>query len=105
LGKFEDTEDTHAAAVVARKEVMMEGANEADFGGDPNGDGVGILLADGDSAAVMTGNNGENAEPEDKGEVQEEDAEEVEEEEGGMMVEYMITFVSRNYDFFRDWWL
>ncbi len=33
LGEFEDTEDAHAAAVAAREEVALVGADEADFGG------------------------------------------------------------------------
>jgi helicase SWR1 len=72
LGEFEDTEDAHAAAVAAREEVVMEGADEADFGGDADGDGASILPADGDNAAATTRNNGEDTEPEDEGEVREE---------------------------------
>ena len=34
LGEVQDTEDAHAVAVATRKVVVIEGAGEADFGGD-----------------------------------------------------------------------
>jgi len=99
LGEFEDNEDAHAAAIAAREEVVMEGADEADFGGDGDGDG------DGDGGTVP-------AEPESMegvhspplpsdGVVNEEPEEEL--EEGGSIVEYMIMTVQRDYEYFKEW--
>ncbi|KAL0955645.1 hypothetical protein HGRIS_001875 [Hohenbuehelia grisea] len=94
LGEFEDTEDAHAAAVAAREEVVMEGADEADFGGD----------AEGESAPDPK----RSLEPEEKGGMQQvpvhlDEQEDEPEEEGGTVVDYMLLFVKSDYDFFRDW--
>lgn len=93
LGEFEDTEDAHAAAVAAREEIVMEGADEVDFGGDADGG-----TTPGDPAYV------EEARlpslPTDA--IPNEEAEE-EQEEGGSIVEYMIKMVQRDYVYFREW--
>jgi helicase SWR1 len=93
LGEFEDTEDAHAAAVAAREEIVMEGADEVDFGGDADG---GIMSGE---PAIM-----EDARsplpPSDT--VPNEEVEE-ESEEGGSIVEYMVLTVQRNYEYFREW--
>lgn len=103
LGEVEDTEDAHAAAVAAREEIVMEGADEADFGADGG---------DVESGEVATPNidpkvdsmtpivdDVEYIEPEDGGDV---DAEE-EGEEGGTTVDYMLAFIRRDEEFFREW--
>lgn len=97
LGEFEDTEDAHAAAVAAREEVVMEGADEADFGGDIDGDASGTNVREAENSQP----NGEPPEFED--EVHDEEPEDGAEEEGGTIVEYMLAFVYRDYEFFRDW--
>jgi helicase SWR1 len=88
LGEFEDTEDAHAAAVAAREEVVMEGRDKADFALDGDLDG-------GASVAPV-----EDAGPQPAPEVEEP---EEEPEEGGSVADYMIAFVQRDLEFFREW--
>jgi len=106
LGEVEDTEDAHAAAVATREVVVMEGADEADFGGD-GGD-----IESGDTGASATPNidpkddamipiiDGitEDAEPEDDGRDGEGD-----DDEGGTIVDYMLAFVHLDEEFFKEW--
>jgi helicase SWR1 len=105
LGEVEDTEDAHAAAVAAREEIVMEGADEADFGAD-GGDVEG-----GEAAAPATPNidpkvdsmtpvvdDVEDAEPEDG-----DDGDADDEGEGGTTVDYMLAFIRRDDEFFREW--
>lgn len=88
LGEFEDTEDARAAAIATREEVEMGGADEADFGGDiellPVTKEVDVALPD-----TSAGADGEPEEPE--------------EEEGGTIAEYMVAFVTRDYEYFKEW--
>lgn len=97
LAEFEDTEDAHAAAVAAKEAVVLEGADEADFGGEGE--------VDGDSSAVA--GSGEQVPEEalqpDQSADGQQDEQEQGEEEGGSTVEYMLSFVKLDYDFFRDW--
>src|SRR5271170_3389270 len=103
LGEFEDTEDAHAAVVAAREEVVMEGADEADFG-DADVDGTSGLPADEGTAGAARNGDVEPEHEDGGGEgIREEDPEEEAEDEGGTTVEYMLSFVSRDYEFFRDW--
>lgn len=88
LEEFEDTEDAHAAAVAAREEVVMEGADEADFGGDV-GENPGQLMDREVSRPIATTIDVLEAESDS--------------EEGGSIVDYMILFVQRDYDYFREW--
>lgn len=97
LGEFEDTEDAHAAAVAAREEVVMEGADEVDFAGDA-GDVDGVPASN-DLETQSAPAAPEELEPEED---LLEDAEDAE-EDGGTTDDYMIAFVNRDYDFFRDW--
>ncbi|KAJ6590080.1 SNF2 family N-terminal domain-containing protein [Mycena vulgaris] len=87
LGEFDDTEDARAAALAAREEVVLEGQDKADFldGEAPEGGGGAMPL-------VAPGTTAENAVEE-----------EPEEEEGGSVADYMIAFVQRDPDFFREW--
>jgi helicase SWR1 len=101
LGEFEDSEDAHAAAVAAREAVVMEGADEADFGGDADVEGPGVVPAD-DINATPARVDGDDVEPDEEGE-EKDDPEEEAEEEGGTTIEYMLSFVRRDYEFFRDW--
>jgi helicase SWR1 len=97
LGEFEDTEDAHAAVVAAREEIVMEGADEADFGGDADG---------GTTPGEPAGLEGVRSPPLPTDAVTNEDPEEEPEEEpeeGGSVVEYMIKMVQRDYVYFREW--
>lgn len=89
LEEFEDTEDAHAAAVAAREEVVMEGADEADFDGDI-GDIHGPVI-DQEISKPTTAAGDEAPEPDS------------DPEEGGSIVDYMILFVERDYEYFREW--
>ncbi|KAG5352756.1 hypothetical protein C0989_000695 [Termitomyces sp. Mn162] len=95
LEEFEDTEDVRAAAVAATEEVAMQGADEADFEGEaseplenqevPEGP---IPLSQSTSEIVP------NEEFEAEGDP---DA------EGGSVADFMIAFVQKDYEFFKDW--
>lgn len=93
LGEFEDMEDAHAAAVAAREAVVLEGADEADFGGDADGGTTAGEPATTEAipSAQLPPNPVQNEEPEE------------EPEEGGSIVEYMIKTVHYDYEYFRDW--
>lgn len=91
LGEFDDTEDAHAAAVAAREEVVMEGADEADFGGDV-GDGREMQVV---TPTVPAGDDQVTQDIEPL-EVEQEDPE----EEGGTTTDYMLAFVKRDPEFF-----
>lgn len=92
LEEFEDTEDAHAAAVAATEEVVMQGADEADFGGD-----VGESTTNAGSQEVPP-QQGSTPPPASGETEQEEDA-----EEGGSVAEFMIAVVQRDHEFFREW--
>ncbi|KAF8959937.1 P-loop containing nucleoside triphosphate hydrolase protein [Flammula alnicola] len=100
LGDFEDAEDRHAAAVAAREEISLVGADEADFGGGDaeagpeTGGGPGLSTPADDLGDVDLAG----------GEVDEGGAEdEDQDEQGGSVVEYMLRFVEEDYDYFREW--
>ncbi|KAJ7721528.1 SNF2 family N-terminal domain-containing protein [Mycena metata] len=100
LGEFEDREDAHAAAVAAREEVVLEGQDKADFldpaDGEPGATGVGAT----GMAPAAAGDPG----PVTNGVVDEPEPEEPEpEEEGGTVADYMIAFVQRDPEYFREW--
>jgi len=97
LVEFEDKEDAHAAAVAAREEDVLEGADQADFG------------AEGETDAPL----GEGRLPDGADESQHADRPVVdatemdqvaeEEDEGGAVSDYMLSFVRMDYEFFKDW--
>ncbi|KAG2153253.1 SNF2 family N-terminal domain-containing protein [Suillus clintonianus] len=93
LVEFEDKEDVHAAAVAAREEDVMEGADQADFG------------AEGEIDAPLLQSSAEEGQPTGKEmlDVSEMDQVAEEEDEGGAVSDYMISFVRMDYDFFKDW--
>ncbi|KAG1824365.1 SNF2 family N-terminal domain-containing protein [Suillus subaureus] len=97
LVEFEDKEDVHAAAVAAREEDVMEGADQADFGAEGE---IDAPLNEG-----RLSNNAEEGQPTGKEmlDVSEMDQVAEEEDEGGAVSDYMINFVRMDYDFFRDW--
>lgn len=88
LGEFEDTEDAHAAAIAAREEDVLEGANQADFGADGEVD-----LTD-----PLEGRQGGEQEALEQVEVEGDPG-----EDGSTISDYMVTFVRSDYEFFRDW--
>jgi helicase SWR1 len=101
LGEFEDTEDAHAAAVAAREEVVMEGADEADFGGEGEVEGDSQSVGGDGGVRASVGASGGVDEAEVEGEV--DGGEGQEEDEGGSTGDYMVAFVARDYEYFRDW--
>ena len=88
LGEFEDTEDAHAAAVAAREEDVLEGANQADFGGD----------GEVDLTEPPEVRQGEEQECPEQVEVEGDHG-----EDGGTISDYMIAVVRSDYEFFKDW--
>ncbi|KAI6007687.1 SNF2 family N-terminal domain-containing protein [Pisolithus orientalis] len=85
LGEFEDTEDAHAAAVAAREEDVLEGADKADFG------------AEGDVDVPETRQSKEPEFVEQTDDVNDDHG------GGGTVSDYMVGFVRSDYEFFRDW--
>ncbi|KAG5638438.1 hypothetical protein H0H81_012655 [Sphagnurus paluster] len=90
LEEFEDTEDVHAAAVAATEEVVMQGADDVDFGGEIGEPSECGGLPPPDTAAGGTV-SAEVFECDDDGEGN-----------GGSVVEYMIAVVQRD-GFFKEW--
>ncbi|KAF7295962.1 hypothetical protein MKEN_01410800 [Mycena kentingensis (nom. inval.)] len=86
LAEFDDTEDAHAAVVAAREEVVRDGQDEAEFL-EPEREAPAPAMKQATSP-VVEGQGGEGEE---------------EEEEGGSIADYMIAFVTREAEFFRDW--
>ncbi|KAJ7496688.1 SNF2 family N-terminal domain-containing protein [Mycena latifolia] len=90
LGEFDDTEDALAAKVAAREEVVLEGQDKADFlDGEMADAGAPLATPAGGAGPVV--------------DHVEEEPEEPEEEEGGSVADYMIAFVQRDTEFFREW--
>ncbi|KAF9529813.1 SNF2 family N-terminal domain-containing protein [Crepidotus variabilis] len=88
LGDFEDTEDRIAAAAAAREEISLVGADEDDFGD------VDVTVAGALNPAEFGGTQ-ENAAADEMVDD--------ELEEGGTVVEYMVAFVERDWEFFGEW--
>lgn len=105
LGEFEDAEDARAAAIAAREEYVMEGADNDDFGAEA-GENVEntrsrsrTAIGGGDQVVERSSEPVVNFMDTEVGEEEQED-----EEEGGTVVDYMLTVVQREYDdFFKDW--
>lgn len=101
LGEVEDTEDAHAAAVAAREEGVMVGADEADFGGEvDSGEAATSATPNIDRMAdtlTPAGTGAEDLEPEDEVDG------DPEEDEGGTTVDYMLSFVRWDEEFFEEW--
>jgi len=96
LGDFEDDEDRLAAAVAAREEFSLVGADEDDFGEDSATRRRNIT--DGGASRLHVAVDPENGLGID-GEAGMED----DEEQGHSIAEYMVGFVEDDYDHFRDW--
>ncbi|KAI0317403.1 SNF2 family N-terminal domain-containing protein [Amylostereum chailletii] len=93
LEEFVDTEDAYAAKVAEKEAGELEGADEADFGEDAGTAG----------RKVSVGTVPVARDPIGDGDMIEEAVEEEEEEEGGTTVDYMLTLVRQDYEYFRDW--
>jgi len=107
LGDFEDAEDRYAAAVAAREEFSLVGADEADFGDAEGGASGGVGAGAGSSTPAvlddlddvnMTGGGGEVGGGGEAGMDEEE-----QDEQGGSVVDYMLAFIEADYDYFREW--
>lgn len=99
LGDFEDAQDRHAAAVAAREEFSLVGADEADFGGGDAESGFNATRvstpADVDIGQEDMG-DGDVAGAEGGG------ADGDEEEQGGSIADYMLAWVEEDFDDFRE---
>lgn len=96
LVEFEDFEDSRAAKIAASEEAALNDEDLAEFGGDvqvPAQKEMGLRAVSEVATPVDDGRTGED----------EEDEEEEEEEEGGHWRDYMLRFVRRDFDFFREW--
>lgn len=99
MGEVEDHEDAHAAAVAAKEEVAMVGADEADFSWEGTGSGPGANVE-----KTRTGGRDAEVAGDDQEQEQEQEGEGEEgEEEGGTTVDYMLAFVKRDWEHFSDW--
>ncbi|KAF9256740.1 hypothetical protein L218DRAFT_1081215 [Marasmius fiardii PR-910] len=98
LGEFDDREDARAAELAAQEAVSLEGADNVDFGVD--GEGVGEVNS-GERPPRVPERLGS---PTDKQDAEADGEDDLEgEDEGGTVVEYMLSFVKRDYEFFQDW--
>lgn len=104
LGEFEDSEDAHAAAVAASEEVALVGADEADFSWEGGAESAGNNVTNQTitSTDQPTAQIGDVALHNDA-EQHAADEEDEEEEEGGTTVDYMLSVVRSDMDFFSDW--
>jgi helicase SWR1 len=100
LGEVEDEEDAHAAALATKEALAMEGADEADFGGEAR-------IVAFDPSRQMEVDFGDEprdvplVEDADLAEAREEPAED--EDEGGSCADYMLSFIRQDMEFFREW--
>jgi helicase SWR1 len=102
LGEFDDVEDARAAAVAAREEYAMEGADNADFGAEAS-EGVGPRSRS-RTAAIGGDQTTDVQQTAETRDVEVEGEEEQDDEDSGTVVDYMLTVVQREYDdFFKDW--
>ena len=106
LEEFEDDEDARAAAMAASEEVAIEGADEDDF----EWEGGALMTPVEDTQPAMelddevpTVGAVETSGGRDNGEDVEDAEEEEEEEEGGTTVEYMLSFIRSDMEFFSEW--
>ncbi|TFK65613.1 hypothetical protein BDN72DRAFT_189548 [Pluteus cervinus] len=94
LEEYEDREDALAAKVAAREECEMEGANLQDFGEDGEVDGSASAPPPTASTVVAQDPSPEAPEAEPQQE---------EEDQDGTVVEYMLAYAQRDWEFFKDW--
>lgn len=100
LGEFEDSEDRVARELAAREEVALTGADEADFGG---ADAAGARRTVRIETEQEPDAEADDDHAQDIQDAEGADDEEEEEEEGGTTVDYMLSFVQSDMEFFSDW--
>jgi helicase SWR1 len=86
LGAYDDEEDAEASALAVREACALQGADEAEF------EDLAGRVRDGASEPSLNEDQGVPG-----------DAGDEEEEEGGTTIDYMVAFVEREWDFFREW--
>lgn len=110
LGEFEDTEDRRALEVATREEVDLVGADEADFGAEGGGEKVpsGVDSPAGNGEA--TPQTPAEQDPPEQEDVQddvddaaEEEDDDEDDEDGGTTVDYMLSFVQADWEYFGEW--
>lgn len=80
-----------AREVAAREEVALTGADEADFDDDSKGRKVVTIAVE------------DEHDPEDAQMTDLQDVQGAEEEDGGTTVEYMLSFIQYDVEFFSEW--
>ncbi|TFK45043.1 SNF2 family N-terminal domain-containing protein [Crucibulum laeve] len=105
LGEFEDKEDARAAQIAAKEEIVLGHADEDDFNGDDTRvTATSQAAVDAQEDHTPAIDDTRSIMHRDAGEEDEEDVEQGDdEEEGGTVVDYMLTFVERDWEFFKDW--
>ncbi|KDQ56398.1 hypothetical protein JAAARDRAFT_311064 [Jaapia argillacea MUCL 33604] len=101
MGEFEDREDAHAAAVAAREEIEMVGADEVDFGGPEGVEAVSSIAVPSPAAEQEVNIHGDEVVNNEI--AAHDDLEEHDQEDGGTAVDYMLSFVQSDWEFFKDW--
>lgn len=90
LVEFEDFEDVQAAKVAASEEAAIAGEDQADFA-DPDTPTEQF----GTSIEQSIGTAGRDEEPVEEARM--------EEDEGGTTIDYMLSFVRSDLEYFREW--
>ncbi|KAI0087130.1 SNF2 family N-terminal domain-containing protein [Irpex rosettiformis] len=103
LGEVEDTEDAHAAAVAAKEEIKVEGADAADFAWEGSGLRIEQRGVSGPGEEGSTGVGVPKAEEEVQPDANPDVEDAGEEEEGGTTEDYMLAFVQADMEFFGEW--
>lgn len=105
MEEFEDVEDVHAARVAAREEDMLAGEEKAEFAEADTSAGADIAGSTEDVVnAVAEDPDPEQTPVDDKAYEELEDPERpADDEEGATAVEYMISFVRSDLEYFREW--
>lgn len=98
LGEFEDSEDRVAREVATKEEVALTGADEEDFDDDNKGRKMVSIVAEDDQEQEQEQEDDRTEDVQDPAEGEEE-----EEDEGGTTVDYMLSFVQSDLEFFNEW--
>jgi helicase SWR1 len=113
LEEFADQEDAHAARIAAREAGELEGADAADFGEETSSSSAvvrerTVVFAPTETAVSSPSGHHQPEDGEPEEELVDEDVVVYEggggeEDEGGTTVDFMLTYVRNDYDFFKDW--
>lgn len=96
LGEFEDSEDRVAREVATKEEVALTGADEEDFDDDNKGRKMVSVIAEDDQEQEQEDDRTQDVQDPPGGEEEEDD-------EGGTTVDYMLSFVQSDLEFFNEW--